>query len=139
MIKELINKYKALILYVVFGVGTTAVNVIVYLSCSHLLWAGVMTSSVIAWFAAVLFAYLTNRKWVFNSSASGFRDVTREIISFYIMRLATGVVDWFGMYVLVDLMNFNDIIIKIIMNVIVIVLNYIVSKLIVFRNKQTKK
>jgi len=139
MIKELFVKYKSLILYGFFGVCTTVVNVIVYWICSHLLKLDVLTSSVISWFAAVLFAYLTNRKMVFNSSASTAKDIIKEIFSFYIMRLATGVVDWLGMYIFVDLLCFNDMLIKILMNIIVIVLNYVASKLVIFRKKDTAK
>ena len=135
MIRKMFIRYKYVILYVFFGVCTTVVNILSYWACSHLLHMSVILSAVVAWFTAVLFAYLTNRKWVFNSSNHGKCEILKEALYFYMMRIATGLIDWLGMYVLVDSMQFNDMIIKVILNVLVIVLNYIVSKLLVF-NKQ---
>ena len=94
-----------------------------------------MPSTVIAWVLAVLFAYVTNRKWVFHSKAVTRQEIVREGISFYLCRLGTGVLDWLGMYVMVDVLHWNDLIVKIAVNIIVIILNYVASKLIVFRKK----
>lgn len=68
-LKALYQKYKDIIPYGIFGVLTTLVNVIVYWTSARLLGLGVMPSTVIAWILAVLFAYITNRKWVFHSTA----------------------------------------------------------------------
>lgn len=135
MIEELLKKYKDVILYVFFGVCTTVVNTVVYWFCAHPLKFPVVPSTVMAWFFAVLFAYVTNRKWVFHSEAVGRRAVTKEIISFYICRLATGVVDWACMYIFVELIHQNDIVVKVLVNIAVIVLNYVASKLVIFRKK----
>lgn len=138
MLKKFLNlleKYKSIIMYLIFGVLTTVVNVVTYYLCAHILSIGTVTSSIIAWFAAVLFAYLTNRKWVFDSKQTGFKNITFEIFKFFSCRFATGVVDWVIMYVFVDLLSFNDILIKIIANIIVIILNYVASLLIIFRKR----
>ncbi|MBR2797460.1 MAG: GtrA family protein [Clostridia bacterium] len=121
--------------YVIFGVLTTVVNTIVYWICAHIFRLSVIASSVIAWSLAVLFAYLTNRKWVFHSKAVTKAEIIREIVLFYFGRLATGAIDLAGMYIFVDIMHINDMIAKIGMNVVVIILNYIASKFFIFRGE----
>ena len=136
-ILRLAEKYKSIIMYLIFGVLTTVVNVVTYYISAHIFSVNTVASSVIAWFAAVLFAYITNRKWVFNSRQTGFKNILFEISRFFLCRFATGVVDWVIMYVFVDLLSFNDIIIKISANIIVIILNYVASLLIIFRKKDS--
>ena len=135
MLKKLIKKYWDVIPYLFFGVCTTLVNVATYWICAHPLSLGIMASTVIAWILAVFFAYVTNRKWVFHSEAHGVNEVSKEIVSFFGCRLATGVVDWLCMFVFVELLNINDVVVKVAANIIVIVLNYIASKLVIFKQK----
>ena len=132
----LFAKYKDIIPYAFFGVLTTVVNMVVYWAAAHPLGLSVMVSTVIAWIAAVLFAYVTNRKWVFHSQAKGTKEIVQEIVSFFACRLATGVADWACMFIFVDLLHFNDVIIKAAANVLVIILNYVASKLVIFRHKK---
>ena len=134
MIKQYWDKYKDVILYLVFGVFTTVVNIVSYWLCAHVLGLGVMASSVIAWALAVFFAYVTNRTMVFHSSATGKGEILKEIGSFFACRLGTGVVDWVIMFVFVTVLNFNHMIIKIAANFIVIVLNYVLSKFVIFKH-----
>ena len=133
MIKKLYEQYKDVIPYLFFGVCTTLVNVVVYWACAHLLGTGVMPATIAAWVLAVLFAYVTNRKWVFHSTAFGREEITKEIISFFSCRLGTGVVDWLMMLVLVSWLHLPDLPIKILANIIVIILNYVLSKFVIFR------
>ena len=133
MIKKLYEQYQDVIPYLFFGVCTTLVNVVVYWACAHLLGTGVMPATIAAWVLAVLFAYVTNRKWVFHSTASGREEITKEIISFFSCRLGTGVVDWLMMLVLVSWLHLPDLPIKILANIIVIILNYVLSKSVIFR------
>lgn len=135
-IMKLMNQYRSIILYGVFGVLTTVVNIVVYWVMAHILAFGTMSSTLIAWGAAVLFAYITNRKWVFHSSASTTKEYVKEIIAFFSCRIATGVVDWGCMFVFVDLLHCNDVIIKAVANIVVIILNYIASKLVIFKTKK---
>ena len=135
MLKEKFIKFQDVILYIFFGVCTTLVNIITYWLCAHIFLFKVLTSAIIAWFFAVLFAYLTNRKWVFHSEATEQKEIIKEVVSFYTCRLATGFIDWAIMYVFVDLMTFNDVIVKTIANLVVIVLNFIASKVFIFRKK----
>lgn len=135
MIGKLWKKYQDLILYALFGGLTTLVNTGVYWLCAHPLGMPVVPSSVAAWFMAVLFAYLTNRKWVFHSEAATPGEIAREVFSFFLCRLATGVLDWVLMWLFVDQFRWNDMIVKVAVNVLVILLNYIASKLLIFRHK----
>lgn len=132
--KQLLIKHKAIILYVLFGGLTTLTNILSYLLFAHALNFGVMPSTILAFIISVLFAYLTNRKWVFESKAKG-KEILTELVKFFLCRFATGIFDFLCMYVLVDLLQFNDVIIKILSNVIVIILNFVASKLLVFNKK----
>ena len=134
--RRLYEKYKDVIPYLFFGVCTTLVNIIAYWLCAHPFGMDVVPSTVIAWVVAVLFAYLTNRKWVFHSEAKGSKEILIELVTFFGCRLATGVLDWLMMFVLVDCLHFNDVLIKVIANVVVIVLNYVASKLVIFKNQK---
>lgn len=134
-LKLLYQKYRELVLYILFGGLTTLVNIFVYVLCARLFVWDVTLSTVIAWVLSVLFAYITNRKWVFQSRASGGRAVFREILTFSGGRAASGALDILNMYVFVGLLHINDLFIKILSNIVVIILNYIISKLIVFQKK----
>ena len=132
-IKKIFLQHKAVILYLFFGGCTTITNIAAYAGCSRLLCLGTMTSTVISWCLAVLFAYLTIRKWVFGSTAAGARAVFLEAFAFFSCRLTTGLADIGMMWLFVVYLGCNDILIKIIANITVIVMNYIASKCIIFR------
>ena len=134
MIREYWEKYKDVILYLVFGVFTTVVNIVTYWVCVHLLGTNVMVGTILAWALAVFFAYVTNRTMVFHSSATGKGEILKEIGYFFACRLGTGVVDWVIMFVFVTVLYFNDMIVKIAANFIVIVLNYVLSKFVIFKH-----
>ncbi len=133
----MMKKYKGLILYGVFGVLTTLVNIITYFICAQILHISVVNSTIISWLIAVIFAFITNKIWVFESKTKNYQEVIKEIFSFFSCRILTGILDVLIMYIFVTKLNFNDLIIKVISNVIVIVINYVASKLIIF-NKQKK-
>lgn len=133
--KHLISKYKHLILYGVFGVGTTVVNWASYYLCFHLLSISNVVSNIIAWILAVAFAFVTNKIWVFGSRAYDPKTLLYEIWTFVAARLATGVLDLGIMYWAVDLHSMNASLWKLLSNLIVILLNYIFSKLIIFKAK----
>ena len=132
-LKELFKKYKDVIPYLFFGVCTTLVNVVVYWGCAHFLHLSTMFGTIIAWVLAVLFAYITNRKWVFHSKVNTRDEITKELFSFFSCRLATGIVDWGCMFIFVQILAWNDLVIKFLANVLVIVLNYVASKLVIFK------
>ena len=131
--KEKINKYKDVIPYLFFGVCTTLVNMHVYWTCAHVFNLSVLISTVISWVLSVLFAYVTNRKYVFESSS---QNILKEAVSFFSSRLATGILDMVLMWLFVYFNVVNDVIAKVIVNVIVVVLNYVLSKLVVFKGNK---
>lgn len=133
--KNIYKKYKDVAAYLFFGVCTTLVNVLVYWLAAHIFFMKTVISSMIAWIAAVLFAYVTNRRWVFHSKANTVSEILAEVIKFLSVRLATGIVDWMCMYIFVDVLGLHDVFIKIISNVLVIILNFSASKLIVFKDR----
>ena len=134
-IKELLVKYKALILYGVFGVLTTIINIVAYTLCYNRLGISNVVSNIIAWIFAVLVAFVTNKIWVFESKSMEAKILLHELISFFGCRIATGVLDLAIMYVTVDQLSFNSTLMKCISNVIVILSNYVASKLLIFKNK----
>ena len=121
-IKVLCEKYRELLLYVVFGGLTTLVSFVSYWIFADGFHIHYMASTVLSWIVSVTFAYVTNRRWVFESRAHGFRAVCMEIVRFYACR--------------VDLLHLNDKAVKLVANVIVVIANYVLSKLIVFRKKR---
>ncbi len=134
---ELCKKYKSVILYLVFGVLTTIVNIVAYFLLDFNRLFNTVINTSIAWVVAVIFAYVTNKKWVFESKVEGFKDNFKEMMSFFGCRIATGLMDVGIMFVFVDILRYDDMIIKIASNVLVVILNYVGSKLLVFRNKDT--
>lgn len=134
-IKELIIKYKFIILYGIFGVLTTVINIGVYGVLYSGLGVSNVISNVIAWVISVLFAFITNKLWVFESKSFNFKLFVKELGSFTVCRVATGVLDLGIMFVGVDLLKGPAIILKIASNIIVIILNYVMSKIFVFKKK----
>lgn len=134
-IMALIKKYRDIIMYGIFGVLTTLVNIVMYWVCAHPLALPTLPSNIIAWVISVLFAYYTNRTFVFQSKNTGKEAVLKEMASFFACRIGTGVMDWVIMFLFVDVLSFNDMVVKIASNFLVIVLNYAFSKLIIFKKK----
>lgn len=122
---------RELVLYVVFGAFTFFVNIAVYFLFEDVLGVNYLISNIVAWFFSVLFAYITNRIWVFESKSP---DILKEMALFFGGRIFSGVVDTALMYLFIDVMMIGDAISKIVVQIIVIVLNYIFSKLIVFKD-----
>ena len=131
----LMKKYQSLIAYAVFGVLTTVVNIVTYSICYNRVGMGNTLSNVLAWILAVAFAYVTNKLWVFDSKSWKLQVLKKEIVAFISCRLATGILDIAIMFVCVDLLGFHAMLMKIISNIIVIVLNYVFSKVIIFKKK----
>lgn len=132
-ISEVYVKYKEFILYIVFGVLTTVVSISSYYICSEILNIHYLVSNIISWILSVIFAYFTNRVWVFESKIKNFSDILKEMFTFVNCRLLSGVIDMATMFVLVEAIHINDMYAKIFTQFIVVILNYVLSKLIVFR------
>ena len=114
-------------MYLVFGVLTTVVNIVVYYVAADCLKINYLIANIAAWF---LFAYVTNRKYVFESKSD---HILKEMISFFSARLATGALDMGFMYVTVNFQILPDFIAKIVANIFVIIANYVLSKLFIFK------
>ncbi len=127
---------KEVISYLFWGVMTTVVNIVVFYLTYDVMHCVLLLSNILAWFLSVLFAYVTNRKFVFHSEASGVQAIAKECVSFFSGRLGTGALDMGLMYLTVELLAFNAFAMKIVVNVVVIVLNYVISKLLIFKKKE---
>ena len=134
-IKDLFIKYKSFIMYAVFGVCTTLVNWGTYYLCYSFFRIPNVPSTIIAWVLAVAFAYITNKLWVFDSKSFKVKRLIHEIWTFTAARLVTGALDVGIMYLTVDVIGWNATLWKLLSNIVVIIINYILSKMIVFRKK----
>lgn len=127
-------KYKSSILYLFFGALTTVVNILVYSLAYYILDFNNVSSNIISWILSVLFAFFTNKVFVFKSEC-GYKKTISELIKFFVCRILSGVFETVMMVVLVDMLFFNALIVKIILTVIVVLANYFFSKKIIFAKK----
>lgn len=151
-IKELYQKYKEVIVYIIFGALTTFVNLAVFYVL-ELLFGNETTSylynNAIAWIAAVIFAYVTNKLFVFNSRSWKMSVISKEILEFLGARIFSFAVEEAGLWLFVDILSFGNLsfnllgfditgglIAKIVLAVIVVILNYFFSKFIIFKSKK---
>ena len=134
-LRSLIVKYWDILIYLVFGVLTTVVNYAIYLPVFNFCGISAAVSNMIAWVGAVIFAFLTNKPFVFHSRDWSAKTVVPELIKFVSCRLASGVLETVILFLAVDCMNWNGNIWKLVTQVLVIIVNYVGSKLLVFRKK----
>lgn len=134
-LRELCKKYRELLLYLIFGVLTTLVNYGVWWILAPFFKASTVPVAV-AWVLSVLFAYGTNRKFVFESKVTGGRALLLEISSFFAARALSGVLDLCFMWIFADWLRFDGRIVKLVSNVFVVIFNYVASKLVIFRKKK---
>lgn len=123
-------------LYLFFGILTTVINISVYLVCTKYFLMGVLFSTIVAWLLAVLFAFFTNKYWVFQTCRKQAKVIWLECFMFYISRIGTGFMDLGLMYFSVNVMNFNDVYSKVFSNFIVVIANYIISRYYIFSEKE---
>lgn len=136
LLKKVLNK--EVIMYLIFGVLTTVVSLLVYYGCIYTFLnpenaVQLQIANIISWIAGVAFAYITNRKFVFKSNES---NQLKEISKFVTSRLATLFLDMIIMFIGVTCLHGNDKIVKLISQVLVIIGNYIFSKLFVFKKQK---
>lgn len=134
------KKYKEIILYLIFGVATTVVNWVCYAGL-NIAGIDMNVSNIIAWFVAVIFAYITNKLFVFESKSLRLTIMFPELLKFFGARIVTGLVEIIGLPLLVyvglnqTIFGVDGFVAKILISIIVIVLNYVFSKILIFRNK----
>ena len=132
-IRALLEKYWDILSYLFFGVLTTVVNYLVYLPCYNLLNLSAAVSNAIAWVVAVAFAYLTNKPFVFRSHDWSAKTVIPELTKFVTCRIGSGLLETGILFLCVDLLAWNGNVWKLITSVLVVILNYVASKLLVFK------
>lgn len=132
-IMDLVKKHWDVLIYLVFGVLTTLVNYVVYLPCYNILDLSAVSSNAIAWVAAVIFAFLTNKPFVFRSHDWSAAVVFSELTKFVGCRIGSGAAETVILFLSVDLLGWNGNLWKLITSVLVVILNYVGSKLLVFK------
>lgn len=132
-IRTLIQKYWDVLSYLFFGVLTTVVNYAVYLPVYNLLHLSAAVSNILSWVAAVAFAYVTNKCFVFKSTGWSKETVLPELAKFVSCRLASGVMETAILWVTVDLLGWNGNLWKLATNVLVVIVNYFGSRFLVFK------
>ena len=130
MLNNLYKKYKEIINYLIFGGLTTVVSIVTYALFAKVFYIDYLISNVLSWVLAVLFAYITNKIFVFESKS---KKNVKEITSFFFFRIISLVIEMIILYIFVDMLHIDDLITKIIAQVIVIVANYVFSKVFVFK------
>ena len=150
MIKNTIQKHKELLMYILFGVLTTLVNFIAFWLFDMVLGAKLyLITNGIAWIISVLFAYITNKLYVFQSKSFAPKILVKEFSEFLVARVFSFIVEELGMWLFVDIMGFNEfslnllsvdisgqLIAKGFLAVIVVIMNYFISKFIIFAKKK---
>lgn len=129
-ILNLYKKYEEIINYLIFGILTTIVSILSYGIFTRLFHLNYVISNILSWILSVTFAFITNKIYVFKSKED---KMFTELMKFYLSRLTSLLIELVIMYLMVDIFSINDMISKIIVQVIVIILNYILSKLFVFK------
>lgn len=132
MLKKLGEEQKTIVIYILFGGLAFVVSMISYIVFLRLSNGNALTANVFSWICAVTFAYITNRIWVFHSRSTGFREIVREAISFFAGRIVTLIMEEGILFIGINVMGIDKIIVKVIAQIIVIISNYIISKVFVF-------
>ncbi|MGM9637638.1 MAG: GtrA family protein [Eubacteriales bacterium] len=138
-LKELYAKYKEQILYLFFGGFTTIVSLGSYWICTEKIGLSITISYWISWILAVLFAFVTNKLFVFDSKKTSEKKTLFELLTFFACRIFTGLIGNGFLKLTVDMLHWHNMLMKLISSVIEVVLNYVFSKLIVFRKKTDKQ
>ena len=133
---EIYKKYREGINYLIAGGIATVLNIAVFAVLTYGCKIDYEISNIIAIIVAILFQYVSNKFFVFESKGNTFKENVKEFVSFISCRLVTMVMDQGMMKIGVDIFNINELLMKIIVNIIVIIVNYIFSKLIIFKKKK---
>ena len=134
--KEQYLKYKELINYLIIGVLTTALNYLIFAVLVNGLKLEMHLSNIIAWIVGVIFAYFTNKLFVFESKSFEIQVLGKEILSFGLARVFSLLLEEVILFLFVNKLGMEKLIIKLIANIIVIIVNYILSKFIIFKKEK---
>ena len=140
-IKELYEAHQEIISYLFFGVATTVINWIAYALLVGMMGMAITPGNILSWIVAVIFAFVTNKLWVFRSRSWAWPLWLKEAAAFFGGRVFSGLVELFGLPLLIKLgldqplFGIEGFAAKLVVTVVVIILNYILSKFIAFRKK----
>ncbi|MBC6297459.1 cell wall teichoic acid glycosylation protein GtcA [Listeria sp. FSL L7-1517] len=127
------DEIHSILMYLIMGGFTTLINIVAFWFCEEVLGWDYRVANTIAWIASVLFAYFSNKKYVFESYTPSWKDKLREASSFFGFRFLTYIVDILVMILLISVLSVDELWAKIWTNIIVLVLNYVFSKWIIFK------
>lgn len=130
------EKKREVIAYLIFGGLTTVIDYAISNGLFYGAHLASVPSQTIGWVAAVLFAFVTNKWWVFGSHTLAPREVWREFVSFVLCRIATFLFSLAAIFVMVDLMRMEFFVCKLLISVVVVILNYVFSKILIFAKKR---
>lgn len=131
-IKELINKYLEVILYLFFGGLSFVLNIFIYVCLTKIYHLNELFANAVSWIIVILFVFITNRKWVFDS---GKERGIKQFINFVYTRVATLIMEEVVLYIGITVLSIKDLYVKVLGQIVVIIVNYIFSKCIVFKDK----
>ena len=135
-IKQLCIKYRSIIMYVIIGAITTLINWVAFWLCFYVVYVPNVPSNIIAWIVAVAFAFASNKVWVFESRSWESKVWMPELLKFVGGRIGTGLIDLALMWLTVDVLGLHAFLMKILVSIIVLILNYVISKLLVFKKER---
>lgn len=127
------KKLYELFFYTFFGVIGTVVNIIIFVVLTKCFYVQYLISNLIAWIFSIVFAFVTNKIWVFKSKSWFFPLWFKEFVLFIVARVTTLIFDMGYMYVAISILYWNETVSKLIANIIIVVVNYVLSKILIFR------
>lgn len=127
------KKNKEVLLYLFFGALAFCVSISTYAFFNVLLDLNELVANILSWVITVLFAFFTNRVWVFNSNTSNLKEFLKQMIAFFGGRILTLIIEEVILFVFITLLSFSSMAVKVVAQIIVILLNYVISKILVFR------
>ena len=128
--KNLLKSHRTLVLYLIFGGLTTAVNMICFFLFEKVFHFSTGVSNIFAWFFSVLFAFFTNKYIVFNNRG---KNKIKQLAEFFGARIFSGLLDTIIVVIFIDYLLFPSFLIKLLSNILVIIINYVASKFIIFK------
>lgn len=132
-LQSLLLKHKTALIYLVFGVLTSLVDFLVYIPLHKLLEISAAVSNTVAWIAAVLFAFFTNKLFVFQSKNWSAKNLFNEFWKFTICRVGTFLLEEVFLFITADMLSYDGLVMKLLISVVVVVLNFFASKFFAFK------
>ncbi|MGY3746857.1 GtrA family protein [Vagococcus salmoninarum] len=126
------DHYYSILMYLVMGGITTFINIFIFWLFNSQFGLNYTIANIIAWFFSVLFAYVSNKFYVFESKNTSLKTLTKEVSSFFFFRILSLFMDLLVMFICISLLSFNPLLGKVLANIIVLIANYVFSKFFIF-------